>query len=239
MKKNIVISMAAACFTGLLFRSNAQETLPGEKTEIKKEISQGIQRFSVKLTGAYLLTHESSKMLVVGGDITADDALQGGVAVAYHFTPWWSAELSVHSSIHKLELTKANLSDLKMRGHNLSFGKVSASPLTLSGRFHIPLWDKAVPYAGIGVTYMLLKKVNTSWMIEDISYKNVWGGTAMIGLDYNLAGDHWFLNAEICSGIIDRSSLDLDVSNIIDGGQLPGQIKLNSTSFSIGVGYRF
>lgn len=239
MKKNIVINMAAVLFTGLLFRSTAQETLPNTKTKIKTRITQSIQPFSVKLTGGWLFTNESSKMLVVGGDIRADDALQGGAAIAYHFTPWLSAELSAHSSIHRLGLEGADLSDLKMRGHKLSFGKVWASPLTFSGRVHIPLWDKAVPYAGIGLTYMLLKKVNASWMIEDIGYKNVWGGTAMIGLDYNLAGDHWFLNAEIRSGIIDRSSLDLDVSNIIDGGQLPGQIKLNSTSLSIGAGYRF
>ncbi len=238
--KKIFLCTVTAFFIGLCYQSNAQKLTNAEtETTGTTQINRITPSFSVKLTGGGLLTSESSKVIILGGDIKTGNVLQGGIAVSYHFTPWWSAELSAQTAKQSLELKGADLSDLNIRGGSLSFGKVWTNPLTLSARCHFPLWNQLTPYAGIGITYLLFSGVNAGWMIEDISYKNVWGGTAMLGLDYKLQ-DHWFLNAEVRSRMVDRSSLDLNFSNIIpSGSQIPGQIRLNSTSCSIGIGYRF
>lgn len=200
--------------------------------------AQDMNRFAVKLTGGYSIPNENSKVAILGGKISANNAWHGGIAGVFYLTPNWSAQLSVLTSKRKINLSEADLQDLKIRGDKIPFGKVWTTPVNLAVQYHLTLFNRIQPYAGIGVNYMFLHHADEGWALQNISYKNVWGGIVQLGVDINIT-NRIFAGAEMQKTISDRSNIDLDFSNTISQYVVPGQIKLNNLDLLLHIGYRF
>jgi len=173
------------------------------------------QRWSVSTQIMYLDVDLDAEVL----DVSAEDAMTGGLVVEYFFTPSISAEL-VAAVAHL---------DLEVQGGSIN-GNTWVLPPSLYAKYHFMPEAKISPYVGVGVNWMYFWDTNTD--ATSLHIDNNFGWNAKIGADIKLF-DNVYANVDIMylnneteydTGIAGVRNLDLDI---------------DVWSYNVGLKYRF
>lgn len=195
------------------------------------------KQFSVKLNSGYSISNETSILQVVGGNYDMGNAAILGGAVSWYYNKNWSVEVSMSTAKYSMDMVNGDYSNIDLYRYQLELGSVWMAPLSLSAQYHLTLWDKIIPYASVGATYVLFTNVDPGWAAKEISYTNVPAINFGIGVDYNLT-DRWFINMEVRQFFSDRSGVNMDFTNSTDW-TLEAQLQPQTLNVTMGLGYRF
>ncbi len=140
------------------------------------------------------------------------------VDVSYFFTPNFAAEL-VLTTPQEQRVTSTVL--------GTQLGTFKHLPPTLTLQYHftgIPLFK---PYVGAGVNYTRISDVSLGGAGLE---KDSWGAALQLGADVPITRNWWFN--------VDVKKVQIR-SDVTVGGQNLGELKLDPTLASVGIGYRF
>lgn len=152
-----------------------------------------------------------------GLDLSVNNKWFPEVDISYFFTPNLAAELI---------LTYPQKHDVRSAGDKI--GTAKHLPPTLSLQYHVTGLQGFRPYVGAGINYTRFSSVDLP-APYDVK-KNSFGFAFGAGVDIPLQGG-WLLNVDVKKAHIHASA----TANGVDAGQL----KIDPTLFSVGVGYRF
>lgn len=153
-----------------------------------------------------------------GQDLTVNNKTFGELDVSYFFTPNVAAELV---------LTTPQRQEVRQAG--VPIGTFKHLPPTLLLQYHFTGMGHFKPYVGAGVNYTRISDVALAGGAATLE-NDSWGGAVQVGLDLPLTR-HWWLNLDVKKVQI-RSDVRV-------GGSSLGQLKLDPTLASVGIGYRF
>ena len=199
--------------------------------------SLSLKQFAVKLYSGYSISNETSILQVVGGNYNMGDAATLGGAISWYYNKNWSAKLSMSTAKYSMDMVNGDYSNIDLYRYELELGSVWMTPLSLSAQYHLTLWNKIIPYASVGATYVLFTNVDPGWAAKEITYANVPAINLGIGVDYNLT-DCWFINMEVLQFFADRSDINIDFTNSTDW-TIETQLQPKTLNITMGLGYRF
>lgn len=170
--------------------------------------------------GRALHLDAANKGAVADKGITLDNKTFPEVDISYFFTPNVAVELV---------LTYPQKHDLKTAAGTI--GSIKHLPPTLSLQYHVTGLQGFRPYVGAGINYTRFSsfKLN-SGAATDVD-KNSFGLSVGAGVDVVLGGG-WLLN-------VDVKKVQIRAKDVTAGGANLGDLKVDPTLFSVGVGYRF
>jgi outer membrane protein len=195
------------------------------------------KHFAVKLYSGYSISNETSVLQVVGGEFNMSDAATIGGTFSWFYNKNWSAELSMSTAKYTMDMINGDYTNIDMYRYDLELGSVWTAPLSLSARYHLSLWNKMIPYASVGATYVLFTNVDPGWAAKEVTYTNKPAINFGIGVDYNL-NDRWFLNLEARKFFTDRSDVNIDFTNSTDWS-IEAQLQPQPLNITMGLGFRF
>lgn len=139
------------------------------------------------------------------------------VDISYFFSPNVAAELV---------LTVPQKQKVSTAGGQI--GTFKHLPPTLLLQYHFTQFQGFKPYVGAGVNYTKISSVNlvSPYSLE----KDSWGLAVQVGVDVPLS-KNWSVNFDVKKVQIR--------TNVFASGVSAGELKLDPTLFSVGVGYRF
>src|SRR5262249_35431926 len=129
-------------------------------------------------------------------------------------------------------VTRHNISASGTAFGNVSVGKVSLLPPTLTAQYHFMPKSRISPYLGAGINYTwFFDSSPAGGTVTSARYDDNFGAVIQAGLDYNVA-DRWYLN-------LDVKQVFLSTTATLNGGAIKAKTDLNPTIVGLGVGYRF
>ncbi len=138
------------------------------------------------------------------------------VDISYFFSPNLAAELVL--TVPQKQTVYTN---------GTALGTFKHLPPTLLLQYHFTNFHGFKPYVGAGVNYTKISSVRLGAAGLE---KDSWGAAVQVGMDVPLT-KNWSLNLDLKKVQI-RSDVFLNGAN-------QGELKLDPTLFSLGVGYRF
>jgi outer membrane protein len=170
--------------------------------------------------GRALHLDSANKGSVANAGITLENKTFPEVDVTYFFSPNLAAELV---------LTYPQKHDLKSGGATI--GSIKHLPPTLSLQYHVTGLQGFRPYVGAGINYTRFSSFKLNSGASTDVDKNSFGLAVGVGADVDVGGG-WLLN-------VDLKKVQIRAKDVTAGGTNLGDLKVDPTLFSIGVGYRF
>lgn len=153
-----------------------------------------------------------------GLGLTVNDKTIPEVDISYFFTPNVAAELVL--TVPQKQKVSSNGAEI---------GTFKHLPPTLLLQYHFTSLQGFKPYVGAGVNYTQISSVSLLGGAAGLD-QHSWGAALQAGLDVPLS-KNWSLNLDVKKVQIR--------SDVFVGGVNQGQLKLDPTLASVGVGYRF
>jgi outer membrane protein len=170
--------------------------------------------------GRALHLDSANKGSVANAGITLENKTFPEVDITYFFSPNLAAELV---------LTYPQKHDLKAGGATI--GSIKHLPPTLSLQYHVTGLQGFRPYVGAGINYTRFSSFKLNSGASTDVDKNSFGLAVGVGADVDVGGG-WLLN-------VDLKKVQIRAKDVTAGGTNLGDLKVDPTLFSIGVGYRF
>jgi len=121
-------------------------------------------------------------------DVEPDSTAMYGVNGAYFFSNYFSIEFSADYLKTSIDLSGTDLSGISRTG---DAGDVKSIPLLFTGRFSVPIKNRALPYFGGGFGYFFNDFDQNDRTIEylygpgaDVDIDNSWGFLVNAGIDF-------------------------------------------------------
>uniref|UniRef100_UPI00404AA6ED OmpW/AlkL family protein n=1 Tax=Flavobacterium sp. TaxID=239 RepID=UPI00404AA6ED len=215
--KKIVFALMAMSLMNVTFMS-AQEA-----------VSKG--DLLVRLRGVGVVPSESSKVGIIGGDVTLSNAFIPELDFTYFFTDHIAAELILGTAKHDVGVVNS-------AAGNVDLGSVWLLPPTLTAQYHFYTSDEKVfkPYVGAGLNYTLFYN-EKSGDVAGISYDNALGYAVQLGFDLMIS-DKFFINVD-AKRLFLNTDVTVDASNLAPGLSIPAEVDIDPWLLGFGIGMKF
>ena len=168
----------------------------------------------------------SSQISVIGGEADVDCAIAPDLNFTYFFTDNIAAELTLTYAEHDVSAEKTAVG-------NVDLGSLDLLPPTLTVQYHCTAYKRFRPYAGAGLSYILIPDEDpgdADWVDYD---DNEIGYALQVGFDYFFT-DNWSLNVDL-----KKVWVDVDVAVGALGTVVTTNVDVDPWLFGVGIGYRF
>ncbi len=136
-----------------------------------------------------------------------------------------------------MDIVESQFANMHIYRDELSLGSVWLTPVSVSARYHLTVWEEIKPYVSLGGSYMWFSKSDPGWATDKVTYKGGLGVRFAVGVNYEIS-DKLFVNAEVFTQFSDRCNVDLDFTKSIKW-DLKTQVTPHNMGLTVGVGYRF
>lgn len=172
-----------------------------------------------------LVPDESSTITVIGGEVSANDAIMPELDFSYFFTDSVAAELILATTNHDITAVGTALGDVDL-------GDVWVLPPTLTLQYHFAPKSMVSPYVGAGLNLTLFYGEDApGGTITDTNYSSSVGPALQAGIDFQI-NDDWILN-------LDLKKIWLNTDVDLNGGAIEADVDLDPWVFGVGFGTRF
>lgn len=203
--------------------------------------------WDVRVRGVYVAPQESATIGVIGGGINISKVVIPEIDFTYFFMKDFSAELILGTSRHKVNTTASNLTAIGgSSSADVSLGKVSLLPPTLTLQYHLPTGIAFKPYIGAGANYTIFYNANAGEVVKNVSYQNKFTFATQFGFDYDL-NKKFFLNIDVKKVFLSTNAT-VDASNLTPASSpelaptlagIKADVKINPWLIGVGFGARF
>lgn len=185
----------------------------------------------VRLRGVGVVPSESSKVGIIGGDVTLSNAFIPELDFTYFFTDHIAAELILGTAKHDVGVVNS-------AAGNVDLGSVWLLPPTLTAQYHFYTSDEKVfkPYVGAGLNYTLFYN-EKSGDVAGISYDNALGYAVQLGFDLMIS-DKFFINVD-AKRLFLNTDVTVDASNLAPGLSIPAEVDIDPWLLGFGIGMKF
>ena len=168
----------------------------------------------------------SSQISVIGGEAEVNNAIAPDLNFTFFFTDNIAAELTLTYAEHDVSAEKTAVG-------NVDLGSLDLLPPTLTVQYHCTAYKRFRPYAGAGLSYILIPDEDpgdADWVDYD---DNEIGYALQVGFDYFFT-DNWSLNVDL-----KKVWVDVDVAVGALGTVVTTNVDVDPWLFGVGIGYRF